>query len=146
MKTVLANKCSQAGFRKGRGKKERKKVKSLSCAQLFVTPWMVACTRLLHPWDFQGKSTGVGCHFLLQVIQSNPGLSHCRHAFLNEPPREVQDVPCHNLHPWTKYIFLYYFSRTSRRCHWNWNVDEARKSFFIALSQGSLSILDIIFL
>ena len=24
-------------------------------------------TRLLHPWDFPGKSTGVGCHFLLQV-------------------------------------------------------------------------------
>ena len=23
-------------------------------------------TRLLHPWDFLGKSTGVGCHFLLQ--------------------------------------------------------------------------------
>ena len=22
-------------------------------------------TRLLHPWDFLGKSTGVGCHFLL---------------------------------------------------------------------------------
>ena len=22
-------------------------------------------TRLLHPWDFPGKSTGVGCHFLL---------------------------------------------------------------------------------
>ena len=22
--------------------------------------------RLLHPWDFPGKSTGVGCHFLLQ--------------------------------------------------------------------------------
>ena len=31
---------------------------------------------------FQGKSTGVGCHFLLQGIfptqGSNPGLSHCR--------------------------------------------------------------------
>ena len=26
----------------------------------------VACTRLLHPWDFLGKSTGVGCHSLLQ--------------------------------------------------------------------------------
>ena len=25
-------------------------------------------TRLLHPWDFPGKSTGVGCHFLLQGI------------------------------------------------------------------------------
>ena len=22
-------------------------------------------TRLLHPWDFPGKSTGVGCHILL---------------------------------------------------------------------------------
>ena len=39
-------------------------------------------TRLLHPWDFLGKSTGVGCHFLLQGIfptqGSNPGLPPCR--------------------------------------------------------------------
>ena len=38
------------------------KVKLLSRARLFATPWIVACTKLLHPWDFQGKSTGVGCH------------------------------------------------------------------------------------
>ena len=61
---------------------ERKKVKSLSRARLFATPWIVACTKLLRPWDFQGKSTGVGCHFLLQGIfptqGSNPGLSHYR--------------------------------------------------------------------
>ena len=25
-------------------------------------------TRLLHPWDFPGKSTGVGCHCLLQEL------------------------------------------------------------------------------
>ena len=25
-------------------------------------------TRLLHPWDFPGKSTGVGCHCLLRLI------------------------------------------------------------------------------
>ena len=25
-------------------------------------------TRLLHPWDFPGKSTGVGCHRLLQNV------------------------------------------------------------------------------
>ena len=35
-------------------------------------------TRLLHPWNFLGKNTGVGCHFLLQgvfLIQgSNPQL------------------------------------------------------------------------
>ena len=34
------------------------------------------------PWDFPGKSTGVGCHFLLQGIfvtqGSNPGLLHYR--------------------------------------------------------------------
>ena len=64
-------------------KKERKKErKSLSHARLFATPWILACTKLLLPWDFQGKSTGVGCHFLLQGIFPteglNPGLSHCR--------------------------------------------------------------------
>ena len=36
----------------------------------------------LHPWNFPGKSTGVGFHFLLQEIfptqGSNPGLLHCR--------------------------------------------------------------------
>ena len=39
-------------------------------------------TRLLRLWDFLGKSTGVGCHFLLQgtfLTQGlNPGLPHCR--------------------------------------------------------------------
>ena len=38
-------------------------------------------TRFVHPWSFLGKSTGVGCHFLLQGIfltqGSNPGLLHC---------------------------------------------------------------------
>ena len=48
-------------------------------------------TRLLHPWDFPGKSTGVGCHFLLQEIfptqGSNLGLPHCRQTLLpSEPP------------------------------------------------------------
>ena len=39
-------------------------------------------TRLLCPWDFLGKSTGVGYHFLFQGIfptqGSNPVLPHCR--------------------------------------------------------------------
>ena len=29
--------------------------------------------RLLSPWDSPGKNTGLGCHFLLQGILSNPG-------------------------------------------------------------------------
>ena len=39
-------------------------------------------TRLLSPWDFPGKSAGVGCHCLLQGLfptqGSNRGLPHCR--------------------------------------------------------------------
>ena len=39
-------------------------------------------TRLLCPWNSQGKSTGMGCHFLLQGIfptqALSPGLLHCR--------------------------------------------------------------------
>ena len=39
-------------------------------------------TRLLCQWDFPGKNTGVGCHFLFQEIflaqGLNPGLPHCR--------------------------------------------------------------------
>ena len=34
-------------------------------------------TRLLHPWDFPGKNTGVGCHFLLQGILPTHGLNPC---------------------------------------------------------------------
>ena len=30
--------------------------------------------RILHQWDFPGKNTGVGCHFLLQGIFINPGI------------------------------------------------------------------------
>ena len=43
------------------------KVKLLSRVWLLATPW-TAAYRLLHPWDFPGKSTGVGCHCLLRYI------------------------------------------------------------------------------
>jgi len=50
-------------------------------------------TRLLCPWDFLGKSTGVGCHFLLQGIlqtqESNPGLPHCRQMVYRLSHKEV---------------------------------------------------------
>ena len=51
----------------------------------------------LCPWDFPGKNTGVGCHFLLQGIFPtqglNPSLSHCRQTLYHqshlESPRET---------------------------------------------------------
>ena len=52
-------------------------------------------TRLLRPLDFPGKSTRVGCHFLLQRIFPtqglNPGLPHCRWLLYQLNHREVQE-------------------------------------------------------
>ena len=44
-------------------------------------------TRLLRPWDFPGKSTGVGCHRLLQMSSQWMAIS----------PLAVQWVSCRNL-------------------------------------------------
>ena len=55
-----------------------------SCSVMSDSLWSHSLypTRLLHPWNFPGKSTGVGCHFLLQGIflawGTNPGIPHCR--------------------------------------------------------------------
>ena len=39
-----------------------------SCVWLCATPWRQPI-RLHRPWDFPGKNTGVGCHFLLQCMK-----------------------------------------------------------------------------
>ena len=36
-------------------------------------------TRLLHPWDFPGKSTGVGCHCLILIAMTEEYISICIH-------------------------------------------------------------------
>ena len=57
---------------------------SVSCSVVPDSLWPhgLQPTRLLCPWDFPGKDTEVGCHFLLQGIfptqGPNPGLLHCR--------------------------------------------------------------------
>ena len=65
---------------------------SRSVVSNYLGPHGLKPTRLLHPRNFPGKSTGVGCHFLLQGIfptqGSNPGLPRCRQmlSLLSEPP------------------------------------------------------------
>ena len=55
----------------------------------FVTPWSIDC-QVLCPWDFLGKNTGVGCHFLLQGIfftqGSNSSLLHLLHWHADSLP------------------------------------------------------------
>ena len=58
---------------------------SVSCSVMpdSLHPHGLQPTRFLRAWDFPGKDTGVGCHFLLQEIfptqGSNPGLLSYRH-------------------------------------------------------------------
>ena len=42
-------------------------------------------TRLLHPWDFPGKSTGMGCHCLLRD-QPRQHIKKQGHYFVNKGP------------------------------------------------------------
>ena len=45
-------------------------------------------TRLLHPWDFPGKSTGVGCHCLLDYFSTFQSSlpAYCVSHFYHPPP------------------------------------------------------------
>ena len=57
----------------------------------FVTLWTA---KLLCPWDFQGKNTGVGCHFLLWGIISTEGLNlHLLHWQADSLPLSHQGNP-----------------------------------------------------
>ena len=85
------------------------KVKSLSCVRL-SWPHGLQPSRLLHPWDFLSKSTGVGCHCLLCVhaksfqilcdpVDCNPPGSFIHGIFQQEyqnglpcsPPGDISD-------------------------------------------------------
>ena len=88
-------------------------------------------TRLLRPWDFPGKNTGGGCHFLLQEIFPtqglNPGLLHYRQTLYHLSHREVKlslkqpHTPTNSSHP---LIHLVILSLTSlKRTHDNLKLE-----------------------
>ena len=68
-----------------------------SVSQLSESLWphRLHSTRLLCPWDFPGKNTGVGCLFLLQGIfltqGSNPSLLRLLHWQVDSLPLEELD-------------------------------------------------------
>ena len=71
------------------------------CSVMFSSyqPHGLYTARLLCPWDFPGKNTWVGCHFLLQGIfltqESNPCLlclQHCRWVLFHWASREALNV------------------------------------------------------
>ena len=62
----------------------KSKNETVSCSVVSdsLGPHGMLLTGLLCPWNFPGKNTEVGCHFLLQGIfltqGLNPGLLHCK--------------------------------------------------------------------
>ena len=64
------------------GCKELDPTEARTVAQSFRDPMDYSPARIPCPWDSPGKSTGVGCHFLLQGIfltqGSNSHLLHCQ--------------------------------------------------------------------
>ena len=56
----------------------------------FLRPCEVYPARLLCPWDFPGKNTGMGCHALLQGIFPTQGSNPC---FLHVLHRQVGSLP-----------------------------------------------------
>ena len=65
------------------------------CASMDCGP-----SRLLCPWDFPGKNTEVGCHFLLQRIfltqGSNSDLLHCRQILYHLSHQQNKLTVVHN--------------------------------------------------
>ena len=58
------------------------------------------CARLLCPWNFPGKDTGVGCHFLLQEIfpargqMSHPSPALAGGFFTTSATWEASEIAC----------------------------------------------------
>ena len=66
-------------------------------------------SRLLRPWDFPGKSTGVGCHCLLCYSGSNHQLSYiCKVSF--DSYSLLTHIHAHN---WDRKISFYHYHFTS---------------------------------
>ena len=55
-----------------------------------LQPYELLPTRLLYPWDFPGKNTGVGCHALLQGIFPTQGWNPSANT---EDVKDVSSVP-----------------------------------------------------
>ena len=99
-----------------------------------LRPHRLQPTRLLHPWDFPGKSTGVGCHFLLQRIfptqGSNPVSRIVGRCFIVWATREA-------CIPWRLYLNFI----ASQATIWKYLIDDITGLVFKSLESDRLNFL-----
>ena len=62
-------------------------------------------TRLLHPWDFPGKSTGVGCHCLLR-LRDGTSLNYSSKGSMDESVGGIHFFPAWFLRPFTTLVCI----------------------------------------
>ena len=80
------------------------------------------------PWDFPGKNTGVGCHFLLQGISPTQGLKlglqHCRQMLYHLRHQGNPSGPINHSIKKKKniYIYIYIYTHT----HTLFNIPDYR--------------------
>ena len=67
---------------------------SLSVVSDSSRPHGLQPTRLPHSWDFPGKSTGVGCHCLLQLKALETSFSRQRSQCIHFQRKDTQYLPC----------------------------------------------------
>ena len=99
----------------------------LSCSVMFDSLWphRLQSTRLFCPWNFPGKNTRVGCHFLLQEIFLTQGLNpyliqilyHCAFCwaqfFIKHPQNAYSK---YDIILWSLYSKAMYISYTTYMC------------------------------
>ena len=114
-------------------------VHSLSHIWFFATPWTVAA-RVLCPWNFPGKHTGMDCHSLLQRIfltqGSNLGLPHCRWIlyYLSH-----QGSP----HYFTNITWLKYYLQSPWKMKQAWEVNHLLSTAGRAGTQTQISLTSV---
>ena len=62
-----------------------------------VRPHRQPPTRLPHPWDSQGKNTGVGCHFLLQCVKVKSESEVAQWCLIHSDPMDCS-LPGSSIH------------------------------------------------
>ena len=61
-----------------------------------VRPHRLQSTRLCHPWDSPGKTTGVGCHFLLQCMKVKSESEVAQSCLTLCDPNDLQPIRLHH--------------------------------------------------
>ena len=113
--------------------------KLLSCVWLFETPWTVTRQALL-PWDFPGKDTGVGCHFLLQGIFPPPGIEPWSPILQADSLLLIPQVSPAKALNIILFIYMIRVTRLDLRVHWEDNKQCMTQPLILCLTRSCYSI------